>query len=75
MTNIADNISNLSFNAEFDKVEGFDVEYKEHFDDVLYLVKNVDLANKIINAIAMAHLRENENYYSYLKKMEKEMNT
>jgi len=74
MINIADDLNNLSFNEEFEKVEGYDVEYKEHFDDILYLLKDVDLSKKIVNEIAKAHLRENSNYYSYLKKMEKEMN-
>lgn len=71
MINIADNITGINFHDE--EESGYDIEYKEHYKSVLEIVGSEEKAKKIIKAIEQNHKSENKNYYTYLKKMEKEM--
>jgi hypothetical protein len=72
MTNIADNINNIDF-RDVSKEEAYKMEYEEHYKDILEVVKDEELAKKIVAVIPKGHYRENEDYYIYLKRMEKEM--
>jgi hypothetical protein len=74
MINLSDSINNINFLDE-ETESGYEIEYKEHYESVLELVKNEEIAKKIIKAIERNHKEENKNYYTYLKKMEKEMNS
>jgi hypothetical protein len=71
MINLKDSINNINFN---DSKSGYQVEYDEHYEDVLKIVKDEETAKEIVKAIVEGHLRENADYYEYLEAMEREMN-
>lgn len=70
MSNLIKAITDINFK---DKKTGYEVEYAEHYESVLSLVNDPNLARQIVRAIEQDHKKENPNYYDYLEKMEKEM--
>lgn len=75
MTNIIDEINGISFRYKDEDESAYEMEYKEHYEDILEVVKDPDLAKRIVRVIPKGHYRENERYYVFLKKMEREMNS
>ena len=68
-------IGEIDFDPD-EVVAGFFVEYQEHFDDedfsLRYLTSNKSDCYFVAAKIALAHLKEIPDYYTRLKKMERE---
>lgn len=50
-----------------DKKSGYQIEHDEHYASVLSIVKDEQVAERIIQAIVKDHERENPNYYEEYK--------